>query len=143
MYALTKLLMILLTSQSTNSPLYKKYNIGTTAFSALARGVLTGKYNEGIPDDSRYAHHADFFKDRIAALQGPEGQAQIEKVRVLTKLAEEELGCEVGQLALAWVAKNPNTSTVILGASSPEQGEFTERTFCGSMQSDGVLSSCR
>ncbi|RDX46786.1 Aldo/keto reductase [Lentinus brumalis] len=103
------------------APLYRKYSIGTTVYSGLARGLLTGKYNNGIPPDSRYAVHADFFKQRLAELHSPEGQQQIEKVKVLTELAEKELGCSVQHLALAWLAKNPNTSTVILGASKPEQ----------------------
>jgi len=54
-------------------------------------------------------------------LKSPEGKEQIRKVKELTKLAEEELQTTVSVLALAWVAKNPNTSTVILGASKPEQ----------------------
>ncbi|KAF4612127.1 hypothetical protein D9613_004385 [Agrocybe pediades] len=103
------------------APLYKKYHIGTTTWSSLAGGLLTGKYNDGIPDESRFATHSDFFKDTVKQLQSPEGQEQIRKVKELTKLAEEELQTTVGVLALAWVAKNPNTSTVILGASKPEQ----------------------
>ncbi|KAI0756422.1 Aldo/keto reductase [Daedaleopsis nitida] len=103
------------------APLYRKYSIGTTVYSPLARGLLTGKYNNGIPSDSRYAVHADFFKERLAKLQSDEGKKEIEKMKVLTELAEKELGCSVTHLALAWLAVNPNTSTVILGASKPEQ----------------------
>ncbi|KAI0783146.1 voltage-gated potassium channel beta-2 subunit [Abortiporus biennis] len=103
------------------APLYKKYEIGTTVWSALASGLLTGKYNNGIPEDSRLATNKDFFKDTIKSLNEEEGLKKIEKVRELTKLAEQELGCTVAQLALAWVAKQPATSTVILGASKPEQ----------------------
>ncbi|KZO93110.1 putative potassium channel beta subunit protein [Calocera viscosa TUFC12733] len=102
-------------------PLYKKYNYGTTVFSALASGILTGKYNDGIPKDSRFTNNAEFFKSTIEQLRKPEGQAKIQKVRELTKLAKEHFNATPGQLALAWVAKNPNTSTVILGASKPEQ----------------------
>ncbi|KAF9011437.1 NADP-dependent oxidoreductase domain-containing protein [Cyathus striatus] len=101
--------------------LYRKYGLGTTTWSSLASGLLTGKYNDGIPENSRFKAHSDFFKDTVKSLQEPEGQAKIQKVRELTKLAEEELGTTVTALALAWVAKSPNTSTVILGASSPEQ----------------------
>ncbi|KAF9478923.1 Aldo/keto reductase [Pholiota conissans] len=101
--------------------LYKKYGLGTTTFSSLAGGLLTGKYNDGIPDDSRYAAHSAIFKETIAGLRSPEGREQIRKVKELTKLAEEELQTTIAALALAWVAKNPNTSTVILGASKPEQ----------------------
>jgi len=101
--------------------IYRKYGVGTTVFSALASGLLTGKYNDGIPENSRFANHADFFKNTLQSFNEEEGKAKIAKVRELTKFAEAELGCTVGQLALAWVAKNPNTSTVILGASRPEQ----------------------
>ncbi|KAI0800609.1 voltage-gated potassium channel beta-2 subunit [Fomes fomentarius] len=90
------------------APIYRKYSIGTT-------------YNNGIPSDSRYAIHSDFFKQRLQHLHSEEGQKEIEKVKVLTDLAEKELGCSVQHLALAWLVVNPNTSTVILGASKPEQ----------------------
>ncbi|KAH0825957.1 NADP-dependent oxidoreductase domain-containing protein [Lanmaoa asiatica] len=103
------------------APVYKKYAIGTTVWSALASGLLTGKYNNGIPENSRFATHSDFFKDTLKSLSEEEGRAKISKVQRLTEFAETELGCSVTHLALAWVAKNPNTSTVILGASKPEQ----------------------
>jgi voltage-dependent potassium channel beta subunit len=102
------------------APLYKKYGLGTTVFSALALGLLTGKYNDGIPENSRLAVH-DQFKKLGDSLQEGEGLAKIQKVKELTKLAESELNCSITHLALAWVAVNPNTSTVILGASKPEQ----------------------
>ncbi|KXN85755.1 Putative voltage-gated potassium channel subunit beta [Leucoagaricus sp. SymC.cos] len=102
-------------------PLYRKYRTGTTAFSCLAGGVLTGKYNDGIPTGSRYDAHSTFFSKAIEQLKGPEGQVKIRKVKELTKLAEAELNTTPQALALAWVAKNPNTSTVILGASSADQ----------------------
>ena len=102
------------------APLYAKYNLGTTTWSSLASGLLTGKYNDGIPEGSRFAQHSDFFKKTVAELQSPEGQEKIRKVKELTKLAEE-LGSSTAALALAWVAVNPNTSTVILGASTPQQ----------------------
>jgi len=102
------------------APLYQKYNLGTTVFSALAGGLLTGKYNDGIPANSRLATHSTSFKSTIDSLQQPEGQEKIRKVRELTKIAEE-LQTTTSALALAWIARNPNTSTVILGASSPQQ----------------------
>ncbi|KAG5644969.1 hypothetical protein DXG03_007341 [Asterophora parasitica] len=101
------------------APLYKKYSLGTTVFSALAGGLLTGKYNDGIPENSRFATHGD-FKSTVDSLQQPEGLEKIRKVRELTRIAEE-LQTTTSALALAWVARNPNTSTVILGASSPQQ----------------------
>ncbi|EPQ60308.1 Aldo/keto reductase [Gloeophyllum trabeum ATCC 11539] len=104
-------------------PLYKKYGLGTTVFSALAGGLLTGKYNKGIPQDSRLAKHSDlpFLKQLIDSFGEEEGKRKLQVVQQLNDLATNELGCSVAHLALAWVAKNPNTSTVILGASKPEQ----------------------
>ncbi|KAA1471468.1 Aldo/keto reductase [Dentipellis sp. KUC8613] len=108
-------------AEAEYAPLYKKYDLGTTVFSGLARGLLTGKYNDGIPEGSRFDTNKDFFKERIAFLQSEDGKKQIEIIKKLTHFAETELDCKIGHLALAWVAKNPNTSTVILGATSPEQ----------------------
>ncbi|OBZ62675.1 putative voltage-gated potassium channel subunit beta [Grifola frondosa] len=102
-------------------PLYRNYNLGTTVFSALAGGLLTGKYNDGIPEDSRLAVQTEKqFTDQAAHLRTPEGKVLIEKIKALTALAENELQCKVSHLALAWVARQPQTSTVILGASRPE-----------------------
>lgn len=101
-------------------PLYRKYGLGTTTWSSLASGLLTGKYNDGIPEGSRFATTA-MFKNTVASLQQEEGKEKIRKVKELTKLAADELQTTPTALALAWVAKNPNTSTVILGATSPEQ----------------------
>jgi len=103
-------------------PLYRKYDMGTTVFSALAQGFLTGKYNDGIPAGSRYdVEKHSMFEALRARLESAEGKAEIAKIRQLTAFAEDELKCTVTHLALAWVAVNPNTSTVILGASKPEQ----------------------
>ncbi|QRV74109.1 aldo/keto reductase family protein [Ceratobasidium sp. AG-Ba] len=101
--------------------LYDKYGYGTTIWSPLASGVLTGKYNDGIPAGSRYDTNPVFFKDAITRLSQDEGKQKILKVKELTKLAETELGCSITILALAWAASHPNASTVILGASTPEQ----------------------
>jgi voltage-dependent potassium channel beta subunit len=101
--------------------IYSKYNVGTTVWSALASGLLTGKYNDGVPTGSRFDVEKNFFAQRVKELESPEGKEQIRKVRELTKLAEEELQTTPAVLALAWVARNPNTSTVILGATKPEQ----------------------
>jgi aryl-alcohol dehydrogenase-like predicted oxidoreductase len=102
------------------APLYKQFTYGTTIWSPLASGLLTGKYNEGIPDDSRFATNKGFFSETVKSLQTDEGKAKIEKVRKLTKIAER-LGGSVAQLSLAWCAKNENVSTIILGASKVEQ----------------------
>lgn len=83
--------------------------------------MLTGKYNDGVPEDSRYATNKEFFAETVKKLKSPEGQAKIEQVKRLTDLAEKSLGCSMTHLALAWVIKNENVSTCILGASKPEQ----------------------
>jgi voltage-dependent potassium channel beta subunit len=100
--------------------LYSEIGLGTTIWSPLASGLLTGKYNEGIPEDSR-ANVAgyEWLKSRFTDEQA---QEQIKKVVKLGKVAEE-LGCTTAQLALAWCTLNPNVSTVITGASKPYQVE--------------------
>ncbi|KAM6498906.1 NADP-dependent oxidoreductase domain containing protein [Amanita muscaria] len=100
-------------------PLYKKYGLGTTTWSSLAGGLLTGKYNDGIPEGSRFKSTPQFYKDIVE--KKPEGLEKIRKVKELTKFAQEELQTTPATLALAWVARQPNTSTVILGATSVEQ----------------------
>jgi aryl-alcohol dehydrogenase-like predicted oxidoreductase len=102
------------------APLYKQFEYGTTIWSPLASGLLTGKYNDGIPEDSRFATNKNFFSGTVKELQTEAGKAKIEKVRKLTKIAEK-LGGNATQLALAWAASNPNVSTVILGATKVEQ----------------------
>ncbi len=102
------------------APLYKHFEYGTTIWSPLASGVLTGKYNNGIPEDSRFATNKEFFESTVKSLQAPEGKAKIEKVKKMTKIAER-LGGSTTQLALAWCVKNKNVSTVILGATKVEQ----------------------
>jgi voltage-dependent potassium channel beta subunit len=102
------------------APVFKEYKYGTTIWSPLASGLLTGKYSDGIPKGSRFDNHKEIFSSTIEALQKPEGQAKIEKVKKLTKIAES-LGGNMSQLALAWAAKNENVSTIILGATKVEQ----------------------
>ncbi|GJJ13131.1 hypothetical protein Clacol_007381 [Clathrus columnatus] len=106
--------------QCQHKSIYRNYGTKTMVFSALAAGLLTGKYNNGIPTGSRFHVHPEEFQRRIKNLQTPEGQMMIEKIKELTALATE-LGTTVTALSLAWVAKKPNTSNVILGVTSPEQ----------------------
>ena len=101
-------------------PLFKQFEYGTTIWSPLASGLLTGKYNNGIPEGSRFDNHKDLFDGTIANLQSEEGKAKVEKVKKMTSIAER-LGGKVSQLALAWCLKNENVSTVILGATKVEQ----------------------
>lgn len=100
------------------APLYEEFGMGTTIWSPLASGLLTGKYNQEIPQDSR-ANLKDYswIKERILSQKG---QAKIEKVKKLTLIADE-LGCTMAQLALGWCLKNPHVSTVITGASKKSQ----------------------
>ena len=96
-------------------PLYEKLGYGTTIWSPLASGVLSGKYNEGIPKGTRLdMPNMAWLKD--AVLDG----GKIDKVRALARLASE-LGCTTAQLAIAWCLKNPQVSTVITGASKKQQ----------------------
>ena len=99
------------------APLYDDLGLGTTTWSPLASGVLTGKYNDGIPDDSRLATEGYEWL-REAVLQND----RLVKVRALTEIAEE-VDCTTAQLALAWCLQNPNVSSVITGATKPHQVE--------------------
>lgn len=94
-------------------PLIERYKLGTTIYSPLAVGLLTGKYNDGIPAGSAYDKAGEWLRKQL----NPE---TIAKVRELAKLASE-LGITTGQLAIAWCLKNPDVSTAIIGASRPEQ----------------------
>ena len=97
------------------APLYKELGYGTTIFSPLASGFLSGKYNQGIPEGSRFSLRGyEWLKENMYKAD------LIDKVRQLGELAAD-LGCTTAQLAIAWCLKNPNVSTVITGASRPEQ----------------------
>lgn len=99
-------------------PLYEKIGLGTTIWSPLKSGILTGKYNNGVPGKSRLSLPG--YEWLREALLSEEGLKNIEKVKKLTKIAEE-LGISMTALALTWAVKNTNVSTVITGASKPEQ----------------------
>src|SRR6202795_4464203 len=97
--------------------LYDRIGLGTTIWSPLASGLLTGKYNEGLPKDARLGlDHYGWLRDWVLK---PE---RLEKVRRLGKLAAE-LNLSQSVLAIAWCLKNPHVSTVILGASKIAQLE--------------------
>jgi len=95
--------------------LFKNYGYGSTIWSPLASGLLTGKYNNGIPADSRGALKG--FEWLLPRLTDPDGLA---RVRALQDIAVE-LGCSTAQMAIAWCLKNANVSTVITGASRVSQ----------------------
>jgi voltage-dependent potassium channel beta subunit len=97
------------------APLYEQYGIGATTWSPLASGLLTGKYRDGVPADSRGALRGyGWLADQLV---DPTANAKVER---LVPIAEE-LGCSLAQLAIAWCAANPHVSTVITGASRPAQ----------------------
>lgn len=98
--------------------LYPEIGLGTTIWSPLASGLLTGKYNEGIPEGTRATLEGyEWLREEF---ESEENQKNIQKVRQMTPIAKE-LGCSMAQLALAWCLKNPNVSTVITGASKAKQ----------------------
>lgn len=100
------------------SRLYSEIGLGTTVWSPLASGVLTGKYNDGIPAGSRM--DLEGYEWLKQMLESEEGQQHLEKVRHLTDIAAE-LDTNMARLALAWCLKNPDVSTVITGASRVSQ----------------------
>ena len=95
--------------------LYEDIGLGLTTWSPLASGLLTGKYRDGAPEGSRATlQNYAFLKDKLVDQQ---------KNAVVVRLADvaKELDCSLAQLSLAWCVANPHVSTVITGASRPEQ----------------------
>ena len=94
---------------------FKNVGLGTTIWSPLASGLLTGKYNDGIPEGTRLAIPGfEWLKDKTFV------QEKLNTVRTYQKIADE-LGCSMAALSIAWCIKNPNVSTAILGATKKEQ----------------------
>lgn len=101
--------------------LYDDIGLGTTIWSPLASGLLTGKYNNGIPEGSRLSMDKyDWLRENL--LETEKGRQKLEKVQKLSKVADEA-GIPMPLFALAWCLKNENVSTVITGASKVEQVE--------------------
>lgn len=95
--------------------LYRDIGLGTTIFSPLASGLLTGKYQQGIPDESRASVKGyEWLKDSVTNTE------RLAKVARLQEVANQ-LGVSLAQMSLAWCLKNPNVSTVITGASRASQ----------------------
>lgn len=95
--------------------IFKTTGLGTTIWSPLASGLLTGKYNEGVPKGSRFALEGfDWLKDRWVV------EDKVKKVRKLSELAAK-LGVSTASLSIAWCIKNPHVSTAILGATKKAQ----------------------
>ena len=98
--------------------LYTEIGLGTTVWSPLASGLLTGKYNSGIPQGTRVT--LEGYSWLLEDFTGVEAKQNIEKVKGIMPIAAE-LGASLAQLAIAWCLKNPNVSTVITGASKASQ----------------------
>ncbi len=95
-------------------PLTRQYGLGLTTFSPLKNGILTGKYNNGIPEGSRASiENMGWLRDQVTV-------ETIAKVREFVALAEE-LGVTSAQLSIAWVLRRKEVSSVITGASKVEQ----------------------
>jgi voltage-dependent potassium channel beta subunit len=93
-------------------PLFEKWGMGSTIYSPIAAGQLSGKYNDGIPEGTRLADHAWLRKQLTPQ--------RLEILRGLQAIADE-LGVSMASLAYAWTLKNPNVSVTIMGARKPEQ----------------------
>lgn len=103
--------------------LYRQYGLGLTIFSPLKMGILTGKYNDSIPSDSRMGTAQDAFSKNRAKQISEKDEAwvkEVEQVKSLDPVAKK-LDTNMATLALAWVISNPNVSSAITGASKVEQ----------------------
>lgn len=100
-------------------PLYADYGMGTTIWSPLASGMLTGKYANGVPADSRLAQ-SDHQSLRHELIEDRDGGTRIARSNAFVAIAREA-GLLPAQLAIAWCLRNPHVSTVMLGASRVEQ----------------------
>ncbi len=100
------------------APVFREYGIGTTIWSPLASGILSGKYSDGIPEDSRFnVEGYEWLRDMI---ESERGRKRIQAAGEIATLARQ-LEATPAQLALAWCLRNPDVSTVILGASRADQ----------------------
>lgn len=103
------------------APLYDEFQLGLTTFSPLASGILTGKYNNGIPEGSRFSLDSYQWL-RELLLESDEGATKLDRVKQLTAIAEE-IGISTATLSLAWVLKNPRVSCALIGCSKMSQLE--------------------
>ena len=107
--------------------LFLRYKMGTTIWSPLESGILAGRYLNGIPDDSRFKLNHDNSSIDIKPYLDNKKEWD-EKLLKLKDIAEKKLGCNLAQLAIAWVVANPDCSTTILGASRIQQLEETVKS---------------
>ena len=111
--------------ESDYAPIYDTYGLGTTIWSPLATGILTGKYNGAIPNDSRMTLPGyEWLRDMLTS---DLGQQKLVKTRALADLAAKS-GLPLAHMALLWCLANPRVSTVILGASRASQ--LTDNLAC-------------
>jgi voltage-dependent potassium channel beta subunit len=127
------------------APLCQKIGLGTTIWSPLASGLLTGKYNAGDPGDTRTSLRGyGWLRQQF---ESEEARSRISRVKQLAEVADD-LGTTLPKLALAWCLKNPNVSSVITGATKPEQikenmkaGELVDQLDEGVMRKiDNILT---
>lgn len=101
--------------------LYRDPGLGLTVFSPLNKGILTGKYRDGIPAGSRFSHtDVPYVARYLADNSGDKWDAVVRRVNALQPVADR-LGVTLAALSLAWVLRNPNVSSAITGASGPKQ----------------------
>lgn len=104
--------------ESELSELYDKYHLGLTTWSPLSSGILTGKYKNGVPENSRLSlEHLAWLKDHFFNSEGAEKLKKVEELRSIAN----ELETTLAKLSIAWCLKNPRVSSVILGASNMKQ----------------------
>uniref|UniRef100_A0A8B9H9J4 Voltage-gated potassium channel subunit beta-1 n=1 Tax=Astyanax mexicanus TaxID=7994 RepID=A0A8B9H9J4_ASTMX len=98
--------------------LYHKIGVGVVSWSPLACGIITGKYENGVPESSRAAMKSyQWLKDKIVSEDGRKQQAKLKELRHIA----EKLSCTLPQLAVAWCLRNEGVSSVLLGTSNPAQ----------------------
>ncbi|MBE2289642.1 MAG: aldo/keto reductase [Chitinophagaceae bacterium] len=124
-------------------PVFKNHGMGTTIWSPLASGLLTGKYNDGIPEGSRLAlENYAWLKDRMMQ------DDKVERVKKLSKVASD-MGTSLATLCIAWCIHNPNVTTAILGATRESQlmenlealNVYTQLTPAIMQEIDGIMGT--
>lgn len=124
-------------------PIFKNHGMGTTIWSPLASGLLTGKYNDGIPEGSRLAlENYAWLKDRMMQ------DDKVARVKKLSKVASD-MGTSLATLSIAWCIHNPNVTTAILGATRESQlmenlealNVYTQLTPAIMQEIDGIMGT--
>lgn len=119
-------------------PLYDNYGMGLTTYSPLYSGILTGKYNNGVPDDSRLSLPGyEWLREQLLS---ESGQQNLTCVAKLQKLAQNA-NLSLSHLALIWCAHNPNVSSVILGASKLSQLKDNLKAITETSKFDAALAA--